>query len=646
MTDARNGVRVLVGLTACLALAWFMADWLGQHVYTVPAGQRVDSAGFVVIVQSAEELGARARNTSFILFGAFSAILLSASLLAFASFRRSMRTWVRGLQSAIRGEGPATAYRPLLGELRELLLVSDGDPLSPAASSTWTRERLRALLRERLLDENVIVLANREPYIHERTPEGVQLLRPASGLVTALDPVMRSCSGSWIAHGSGSADRENSDSRGRVKVPPGEESYTLRRIWLSEEEERGFYYGFANEGLWPLCHLVHVRPSFRAADWTQYGLVNRRFANAVSEEAARPDPIVLIHDYHFALAPRFVRGILPHATIIGFWHIPWPNAERFGISPWREELLEGLLGADILGFHTQAHCNNFMDSVDAYLESRVDRNDGTVTRRGHTTLVRPYPISIEWPPRSAESAPPVAECRRTVFAELGLGPDTVLALGVDRMDYTKGFVERILAVEALLERAPDLAGRFVLVQLAAPSRTFITRYRELDAEVREAMNRVNSRFGRDGYSPVILLKGHHTVGRIMRFYRAADICYVSSLHDGMNLVAKEFAAAREDERGVLVLSQFAGASREFTEALIVNPYDMERVAAALETAARMHPDEQRARMHAMRSQLAEFNVYRWAGRMLSDAASLRKRVREPLHNPIMRRPARRPRAGV
>jgi trehalose 6-phosphate synthase len=270
-----------------------------------------------------------------------------------------------------------------------------------------------------------------------------------------------------------------------------------------------------------------------------------------------------------------------------------------------------------------------MDAADAYLESRIDRGDGTITRRGHTTVIRPYPISIEWPPPAQGDLPPVAECRRKVLDELSLADDTVLAIGVDRLDYTKGVNERMLAVEALLERSPDMVGKFVMVQLAAPSRTRIARYRELDAEVHATAERINSRWGRPGYQPVMVLKDHHGAQRVKTFYRAANICYVSSLHDGMNLVAKEFVAARDDEHGVLVLSQFAGAARELTEALIVNPYDMEKVSTALDYAARMSSDEQTARMRAMRSQLSEFNVYRWAGRMLADAAALRKRVREP-----------------
>jgi trehalose 6-phosphate synthase len=493
---------------------------------------------------------------------------------------------------------------------------------------TWNAQRLKQVLARHLHGEKVLVIANREPYIHDRGKDGqVRVLHPASGLVTALEPVMRACSGVWVAHASGSADRETADEQGRIRVPPGEESYIVRRIWLSPEEEKGYYYGFANEGLWPLCHIAHTRPQFRAGDFQHYQAVNRRFAEAVVAEADSEDPIILVQDYHFALAPRMIREKLPRATIITFWHIPWPNSERFGICPWREELVAGLLGSSILGFHTQLHCNNFVEAVDRYLEARIDREQSAVVQGGRSTFVRPYPISVEWPPRWLETAPSPEQCRAEVFADLGLPPHALLGVGVDRLDYTKGIEERLLAVERLLERAPELRGRFVFVQLAAPSRTEIERYQQLHHAIEAVVARVNQRFGAEGYRPLILLRAHHEPPAVFRHYRAADLCYVSSLHDGMNLVAKEFVAAREDLRGVLVLSSFTGAARELTDALIVNPYDIEEASAALGVALAMSPEEQRDRMRSMRSFVAEFNVYRWAGRMLVDAARLRRRDR-------------------
>jgi trehalose 6-phosphate synthase len=348
---------------------------------------------------------------------------------------------------------------------------------------------------------------------------------------------------------------------------------------------------------------------------------------AVVAEVDSDDPIVFVQDYHFALLPQLVRARLPRATVLTFWHIPWPSSELFGICPWRDELLTGLLGSSILGFQTQRHCNNFLDTVDRFLESRIDREQNAVVHGQQWTIVRPYPISIEWPSTLTKTAPPVDTCRSEVFAELGLAPDALLGVGVDRLDYTKGIEERLLAVETLLDRHPEYRGRFTFVELAAPSRTMIPQYQQLGERVEQLALRITQRFASNGYRPVILLREHHEPPRVFRFYRAADLCYVSSLHDGMNLVAKEFVAARDDEHGVLVLSLFTGASRELTEALIVNPYDFSEAGEAMARALGMPAEEQRDRMHAMRAFVAEFNVYRWAGRMLVDAARVRRHER-------------------
>ncbi len=417
------------------------------------------------------------------------------------------------------------------------------------------------------------------------------------------------------------------DAHDRIAVPPGEGSYQVRRVWLTEAEEQGYYYGFSNEGLWPLCHVADTRPVFRASDWDHYVAVNRRFADTVCAETESDDPIVLVQDYHFALAPKMIRERLPRATILTFWHIPWPNAERFGICPWREELIAGMLGSSIVGFHTQQHCQHFIEAVDAYMESRIDREHSAVIQGRRRTLVRPYPISIEWPVHWLADLPPVDDCRAAIRAELSLSADALLGVGVDRLDYTKGIEERLGAVGELLERHPTFRGRFTFVQLAAPSRTKIDRYRDLNERVEAVAAAVNRRWGDGAYQPIVLRRFHHEPPKVFTYFRAADVCYVSSLHDGMNLVAKEFVAARDDEQGVLLLSQFTGAARDLTEALIVNPYDLRQAGDALAAALRMPPAEQRERMRSMRRLVAEFNVYRWAGRMLVDAAELRRRER-------------------
>ena len=564
-----------------------------------------------------------ARNFALL---AFIILAAAASAVTLVAARLAWKGWTNELRLAFTGQ-PSRELAPLVRELRAQLKELSRDRVAEASLSKWTPERLRAALRHHLEGERIIMVANREPYIHERKGDRIEVVHPASGLVTALEPVMRACSGVWVGHGAGSADRETVDKHDRVLVPPGEASYSLRRVWLDEAEEQGYYYGFSNEGLWPLCHVAHTRPTFRASDWEQYQRVNRKFADAVCEEAEVDDPIVLVQDYHFALAPKLIRARLPRATILTFWHIPWPNAERFGICPWRHEILEGMLGSSIVGFHTMQHCNNFMDSVDSFLEARIDREHNAVIQRARSTLVRAYPISIEWPVSWLESVPPAATCREQVFEQLGLPKDALLGVGVDRLDYTKGVEERLAAVDELLDRYPEYRGRFTFAQLAAPSRTRIDRYRELNERVDALAARINERWGTASYKPVILFRAHHEPPTVFRFLRAADVCYVSSLHDGMNLVAKEFVAARDDERGVLILSQFTGAARELTEALIVNPYDLRQASDAIATALTMPPAEQRERLQSMRSLVASFNVYRWAGRMLVDAADVRRRDR-------------------
>ena len=614
-----------------------LADGAGRarvHVSIHPVADSGTLRGELVLVHDVGFVAWWERATRLTTIGAFAAIALLACVFTFAMRRASWRTWTNELRRVVflsfgpdrESARPKDEFRPLLADVRRL--VADLTAERASGAVPWSAERLQHVLREHLSGDSIVILANREPYSHERRPDGsVAVVHPASGLVTALEPVMRACSGTWVAHGSGSADRESVDRDDRVLVPPGEESYAIRRVWLTKEEEQGYYYGFSNEGLWPLCHVAHTRPEFRAADWVQYVRVNGRFAQAACDEVDGADPVVLVQDYHFALAPRMIRERLPKATIITFWHVPWPNAERFGICPRERELLEGLLGSSIVGFHTQQHCNNFLDAVDRSLEARIDRERQAVVVGGREVLVRAYPISIDWPNAWAAAAPPADECRRSVLSELGLRPDAQIGVGVDRLDYTKGIEERLAAVERALERFPHLRGRFTFVQLAAPSRSVIESYRALNERVEALVARIDHRFGTDGYRPIVLLRAQHQPPDVFRYLRAADLCYVSSLHDGMNLVAKEFVAAREDERGVLMLSRFTGAARELTEALVVNPYDLEAASAALATALAMPLDQQRDRMRAMRRFVGEFNVYRWAGRMLVDAGRVRQRGR-------------------
>ncbi|MGQ0634108.1 MAG: alpha,alpha-trehalose-phosphate synthase (UDP-forming) [Planctomycetaceae bacterium] len=485
----------------------------------------------------------------------------------------------------------------------------------------WTRERLEEVARERLAGARLIVVANREPYQHYFGDDGVQCRRPAGGLTAALDPVMRTCGGVWVAHGSGEADREAVDEHDRVRVPPGDEEYTLRRVWLSKAEEQGYYYGLSNDALWPLCHIAYMRPHFDSHDWEQYRRVNQKFADAVLEEIGSEPAMVFVQDYHFTLLPRLLKNVRDDLVIAQFWHIPWPNREAFRICPWQNEIVDGLLGNDLLSFHVQYHCNNFLDTVDRTLESRVDRDRFTVTYGGKTTLVRPHPISID--PSAAESFKPAVleAAERRLRQRLRLRDERLL-VGIDRADYTKGIPERMRAVDRLLDLHPELKGTFRLVQVAAPSRTHIPAYRQLQDELDQLADQINWRHEHNGWRPIVLFNEHFSAEQVYVLNRLAAVCVVSSLHDGMNLVAKEFVASRDDSRGVLVLSRFTGASAELSDALQINPFAIDEFSDALYRALTMPADEQEARMRRMRQQVLEHNVYRWAGHLLGDIVKL------------------------
>jgi len=604
------------------------------HVAVNPVSIDGVPTGSLVLVHDMSYVERRSSETRKYILILFAILCLVTSLITVLVAHLSWRGWMTGVRALLRGEGLIKPFakssnselQPLVGDLRALLRTIDSERrIADDVTSSWNPDALRDLLYKQLAGEQILVVSNREPYIHMKGKDGIEIHRPASGLVTAVEPVMRACSGIWIAHGGGTADYDVVDKKDHVRVPPEHPDYTLRRIWLSQEEEKGYYYGFANEGLWPLCHIAHVRPIFRTSDWQQYVAINQRFADAVIREAERDDPVVLVQDYHFALLPEMLRKAMPKATIITFWHIPWPNPESFGICPWREELLQGMLGSTILGFHTPFHCKNFLETVDRYLETRVEHASSTISHGGNLTLVEAYPISIQWPPPWQESQPCIADCRAYVRSTLNIQDHCLIGLGVDRLDYTKGILERLRAVECLLENHPDMIGRFCFVQIAAPSRSVLEEYQAFDARVRALASQINLRFASPGYLPVQLKIEHHEPEEVNRYYRAADVCMVTSLHDGMNLVAKEYVAARDDEEGVLVLSRFTGAAHELYEALIVNPYHIEQTADALYQALTMPAFEQQARMRSMRSMVRDFNVYRWAARMLLDAARIRQR---------------------
>ena len=533
--------------------------------------------------------------------------------------------WTKQLKSGQPLAPPPEADASLFGSLatevtglartlnRARLAAAEEARLRLAGESLWTEERLKQFVEIRFGERPIYVVSNREPVSHVHDGRSITEVRPASGLVTALEPIMLACGGTWVAHGSGSADRLVGE---RIGLPANDPAYTLRRVWLSEQEEAGYYYGFANEGLWPLCHIVHERPQFRADDWEHYRNANGRFAAALLEEMEKAEhPIVLAQDYHFALLPQLVKQSRPDARVALFWHIPWPNFEAFGICPWQDEILLGLLGADLVGFHTQFHCNNFLETVERAIEGRVDWENFTVVRGQHRTWVRPFPISVA--PDDGEPLPSRAALR----AELGIGTEW-LGVGVERVDYTKGLPERIRALRRFFERWPEFRRRVTFVQIASLSRSRIPRYRALQEEVREAVRSINEELGERGWLPIVYRERHHEHAEIRRYYRAADFCMVTSLHDGMNLVAKEYVAAQDDDDGSLILSRFTGASRELRDAWVVNPYDVEDMAAAIHDALTADPEERRSRMSRLRAHVREYNIYGWAGLLVAELSRI------------------------
>ncbi|HAM35706.1 MAG TPA: trehalose-6-phosphate synthase [Elusimicrobia bacterium] len=496
---------------------------------------------------------------------------------------------------------------------------------SEQAESFWSPERLKEHVRVKLGGKSLFVVSNREPYMHVRAGKKLETIIPAAGLVTALDPVMRACGGTWIAHGAGDGDWSVVDKHDRVRVPEGDPRYLLRRVPLSKQEEDGYYYGFSNQGLWPLCLMTHQRPVFRESDWLQYQAVNKKFAEVTLRELAGvEDPCVLIQDYQFALLPRLIKQERPDARVAIFWHIPWPNSEAFSICPWQREILYGILGADLAGFHTQLFCNNFIETVDRALESRVRWESFSVEKEGHRTMVKPFPVGVCFPQVfpdvaiDAGASVPKSELLR----DLGVKASR-LGIGVERIDYTKGLLERFLAIERFFEKYPLYVGEFSFVEFGAPSRTHIKSYHDFMAHVEAEVDRINWKFNRKDWRPIVLLLRHHAHKDILPFYRAADVCMVTSLHDGMNLVAKEFVAARSEETGALILSRFAGASAELRDALIVNPYDIERMADAICAALEMPKEEQVLRMRRMRQSVSEHNIYRWGASLVAELAKLR-----------------------
>jgi trehalose-6-phosphate synthase len=481
----------------------------------------------------------------------------------------------------------------------------------------WTESALQDLIASRMNSYQMIVVANREPYHHRFAGDSIECIRPASGMATALDPVIRASGGIWVAHGSGDADRLTVDEHDHVQVPPEKPTYTLRRVWLTKELEEAYYHGLSNEGLWPLCHVTFTRPNFDARQWEAYCRVNAIFADAVVQEAGDRPTIVFIQDYHFGLLPKYLKDRKDDLIVAQFWHIPWPNAETFRVFPWKEELLEGLLGNDLLGFQLRYHCQNFLETVERTIEARIDRETSEVIRGGKATLVRPFPISIDFERHQAMAASAEVERQMQQFRKMLNLEGKILGVGIERIDYTKGIPERIKAIDALLEQHPGYREKLVFVQVGVPSRQHVPQYQAVDNEIDRLVERVNWRWSTGRWRPVVYFKRHFGPAEMIALHRLAEFCVVSSLHDGMNLVAKEFVASRLDQEGVLLLSCFTGSSRELTDAIQFNPFAVDELKNAIVLALEMDAAEQKRRMQRMQATVMENNVYRWAGKILS-----------------------------
>ena len=636
--DAINGNVIKSAIDKDAPSGTFLESSVGHvYVYVSPLDGNGRAAGALVLVQSAQYI-----NDAVVHIWTDNALRLVTQLILFGLAIFALVRWVflkplqaiaESIRLARRGEhvpeenNQSGIFSSLTAEitkmntsLRQARAVASEEARMrlEQIDSPWTAERLKEFIKGSLRNRPIFVVSNREPYVHERARNEIKYHVPAGGAVTALESVMEACEGMWIAYGSGNADKETSDADGKIRVPPDEPHYTLKRIWLTDEDVAGYYNGFSNEALWPLCHMAHVRPLFRKEDWTAYRRVNGAFAKSILAEIRGVErPLILVQDYHLALLPELIKASRPDAQVAIFWHIPWPSPEAFSICPWRKEILQGILGADLIGFHTQQFCNNFLETVGSELESLIDFERFTISLAGHKSAVKPFPISIAFP----GPAEPKKEANKNVLTNLGINVPH-LALGVDRLDYTKGILERFKGVEFFFDNHPDYKEKMTFLQIASPTRESVEKYREYSSTVTAEANRINEKFGTRTWKPIVLEKRTYTHRELLELYELAHVCMVTSLHDGMNLVAKEYVAARTKEDGALILSMFTGASRDLNGALLLNPYSAEETAEALHSALTMSKSEQHRRMKTMRDSVRDYNVYRWSAELIKALASL------------------------
>lgn len=609
------------------------------YLLGVPLHDDDKVVGSLVVIQKADYIDAKIADiwrTNFFRFF-LQSLLFALAIIIVVRFLLlkpllELAESVRQVRSGQAGDEVSTKEQKIFGPLSSEIykLFASLKQARSAASeearlrlekldTPWTVDRLKEFIKARLKGKSIYVVSNREPYIHKKVGDKIQCLVPASGMVTALESVMEACGGTWLAYGSGSADKLTVDKQDKIQVPPDEPQYTLKRIWLTQEQVKGFYVGFSNEALWPLCHMAHNRPIFRQQDWAEYKKVNGKFAAALLREIKNvSQPVILIQDFHFALLPEMIKASRPDAEVFLFWHIPWPSPEAFGICPWRKEILGGMLGADVVGFHTQQYCNNFIDTVNSELESLTDFEHFSVTYKKHSSFIKPFPISIDF---TNDDSKIVSVDKSVLLKKYGIESE-YLGLGVDRLDYTKGIMERFKGIDFFFKLQPEFREKFTFLQIAPLSRTSVLKYQEFSEDVIAEAERINKKYQTANWQPIVLRTEHHTHAELNNLYKLANVCMVTSLSDGMNLVAKEYVAERNDELGVLILSQFTGSARSLKGALIINPYSAEETAKSINEAITMPASEQHRRMKKMRESVKDYNVYRWAAEFLRDITSV------------------------
>lgn len=487
----------------------------------------------------------------------------------------------------------------------------------------WTKESLKRIIKENFAGYKFILASNREPFLHiydEGKKQKIICKRSVGGVSVALDSVMRATQGTWIAYGGSAADKEVVDKLDHIQVPTNNPKYTLRRVWMTESERRGYYEGFSNETLWPICHAVFMRPTFKESDWLAYKKINKRFANAILEEIKDKKAIVWIQDFQLSLVTEYIKDKRPDVLIGQFWHIPWPTYEIFRTCPWKKEILNGLLANDLLGFHRFYHVDNFLNNVDREMESNINKEDLMVNYKNHKTKVGFFPISVDY--EKIVNYVKNTKNNKKMIEKYVKSPYKYLAIGIDRIDYTKGIVNRLLAIEKFLEMYPSYKGKFVYFGIGSPSRSGISTYRKLSKEIRRQVLRINNKFAQKNWQPIYYLEEIMDRQDLLKICQKADLCLVTSLDDGMNLVSKEYVVANKGD-GALILSSFTGAAKELTDAFLINPYDIKETAESIKKAIETPRKEKIKRMTNMKKIIKNRNIFRWASKFLLELSKLK-----------------------